>query len=129
MTLTAYRRRADRIVTAVQIRLDSAGIEYRKWGGPQRADPGDWLVDNEGDVYTVDAQSFASTYEQIAPGQYRKCGTVWAEEASGPGEIATREGKTSYVAGDYIVYNDQEGRDGYAIARQRFESLYEPVVS
>src|SRR5512143_2772130 len=56
-----YVRRPDRPVAAVRLALDTAGLIYRKWGGEQRAKPGDWIVDNDGDVYTVDADVFART--------------------------------------------------------------------
>ena len=54
-----YRKCPDRAVIAVQIDLDTPGFTYRKWGGEQRCKAGDWLVDNDGDVYTVDRESFA----------------------------------------------------------------------
>lgn len=126
--LLAYRSRPTRIVTAVQIRLDCDALRYRKWGGVQQANAGDWLVDNEGDVYTVDEKTFSATYDSVGPGQYRKHVTVWAEVADHAGDIETREGRTSYSAGDYLVYNDRQRQDGYAVSRERFESLYEPEV-
>jgi acetylornithine deacetylase/succinyl-diaminopimelate desuccinylase-like protein len=36
------------------------------------AKAGDWLVDNGGDVYTVDAEVFARTYREVARGAYVK---------------------------------------------------------
>ena len=54
-----YVRRPDRPVAAVRLALETDGLIYRKWGGEQRAKAGDWIVDNEGDVYTVDADVFA----------------------------------------------------------------------
>ena len=67
MNLTSrqrYVRRPDRPVAAVRLALDTDGLVYRKWGGEQRAKAGDWIVDNDGDVYTVDADVFARTYRQ-----------------------------------------------------------------
>lgn len=78
--LKRYRRREDTIVTAVKIDLNTDGFRYQKWGGDQIARPGDWLVDNRGDVYTIDGIAFAETYAEISPGRYRKTGYVWAEE-------------------------------------------------
>ena len=76
-TRRRYVRRPDRPVTAVRLALDTDGLVYRKWGGEQRAKPGDWIVDNDGDVYTVDADVFERTYRQIGPARTsrpRRCG-------------------------------------------------------
>jgi hypothetical protein len=84
-------------------------------------------VQNGDDVYTVDAVVFARTYERIGAVEYRKSGTVWAEEAKNPGSIDTKKGKTHYAAGDFIVYNDRAQTDGYAITAPKFRELYVPV--
>ena len=42
-----------------------------------------------------------------------------------PGQIATKEGVTHYKAGAYLVYNDPEGKDGYAVEAEAFEKMYE----
>jgi hypothetical protein len=55
-------------VTAVQLDVDAEGFEYKKWGGVQRCKRGDWLVSNEGDIYTIDNETFRTTYRQVAPG-------------------------------------------------------------
>ena len=121
-----YRKRADAAVSAVRLDLDTEGFSYRKWGGEQRCKPGDWLVDNRGDIYTVDADTFAKTYTEVSPGRYMKTTEVWAELAEQDGVIETLEGETRFSAGDYIVYNDRECMDGYAVTREVFESMYEP---
>ena len=123
----AYRKRAGTAVTAVRLDLDTDGLLYRKWGAQQRGKPGDWLVDNDGDVYTVDATSFAATYERTSPGRYHKRVPVWAERAERAGEVRTREGVTRHVAGDYLVANDVDGKDAYAMSAERFHRLYEPI--
>ena len=119
-----YRKKADQCVLAVQFRLESEGFTYRKWGGVQRCKSGDWLVDNGGDVYTVDQDVFAATYRQIDPGRHLKITPVWAEKASEPGIIKTKEGRSQYKAGDYLVYNNQDGTDGYCVSAEKFESMY-----
>jgi hypothetical protein len=111
-------------VCAVRLDLDTAGFWYRKWGGRQRCKRGDWLVDNAGDVYTVDARVFARTYKRVRAGVYVKSTLVWAERARRAGSIATKEGRSRYKAGDYIVYNDRSGRDGYCMSARKFRSLY-----
>src|SRR5213595_912322 len=89
-----YTRRPDRSVAAVRLALDTDGFVYRKWGGEQRAKPGDWIVDNDGDVYTVDADVFARTYRRTAVGAYVKTTPVWAERATHTGSVKTKEGST-----------------------------------
>jgi hypothetical protein len=119
-----YVRRPDRPVAAVRLAIETDGLVYRKWGGEQRAKAGDWIVDNDGDVYTVDAQVFERTYRRTGTGAYVKSTPVWAERASHAGVIKTKEGVTHYDAGDYIVANDPEGSDEYAITAVKFENLY-----
>lgn len=121
-----YRRRPDQAVSAVRLALDFDGFSYRKWGDTQRAAAGDWLVDNGGDVYTVAAQTFERTYEQIGPGRWIKSAPVWAEQAEQAGSVATQEGRTHYEAGDWLVSNGEDGSDAYAISAAKFEQLYEP---
>lgn len=120
-----YRRRPDHPVAAVRLLLDTEGLRYRKWGAEQHAKPGDWLVDNAGDVYTVDADSFARTYRAVGPGAYVKSTPVWAARAATAGSVATKEGTTHYAAGDYLVSNQEDGSDAYAVAADKFEALYE----
>lgn len=122
-----YRKKADAAVSAIRLDLDTEGFSYRKWGGVQRCKPGDWLVDNGGDIYTVDAATFAKTYAETSPGRYIKTSEVWVEVADKDGVIKTLEGETRYSAGDYIVFNDEEGLDGYAVTPEVFESMYEPA--
>ncbi len=125
--LRKYKKKPDSFVTAVQLRLDTDGFAYEKWGGTQRCKRGDWLVDNDGDVYTVDEETFARTYERVSPGVFVKTAEVWAEVAEEPGSIDTLEGVTHYSAGDYLVYNRAGRKDGYAVEADEFEAMYEPV--
>jgi len=121
-----YVRRPDRSVAAVRLALETDGLVYRKWGGEQRAKPGDWIVDNDGDVYTVDADVFARTYRQTATGAYVKTTPVWAERVTTAGSVKTKEGATQYEPGDYLVSNNRDGSDEYAMKAQKFEDLYAP---
>ncbi len=129
MSRREYRRRAGTTVVAVQLDLDTDGFTYRKWGGVQTCKPGDWVVNNAGDVYTVDRDTFARTYQPVGEGRFQKSSTVWAEVAAAPGSINIKEGITHYDAGDYLVFNDRAGEDGYAMTAEKFESLYEEVPS
>jgi len=125
-TRRRFRKKADSYVVAVQLDLDTAGFSYRKWGAEQRCKPGDWLVDNQGEMYTVDSEVFAKTYRKVSPGIYVKTTQVWAEVATEPGSVATKEGRSNYEAGDYLVYNNEDGTDAYCVGRAKFESTYEP---
>ena len=120
-----YRRRKGNEVVAVRLDLDTAGFTYNKWGGTQRCKPGDWVVLNNGDTYTVDAETFERTYEEVGPGLFLKTTPIWARQAAKAGTIATKEGSTSYKKDDYIVANDPEGHDRYAVSADKFTKLYE----
>lgn len=120
-----YRKKADQYVVAVQLKLETEGFTYRKWGGEQRCKQGDWLVDNGGEIYTVDQGVFADTYRPVAPGHYVKTTPVWAEMATAAGAVATKEGRSHYVAGDYLVSNNKDGTDAYCVSAAKFESMYD----
>lgn len=122
-----YRRKKGTAVTAVQLNLETEGFSFTKWGGTQFCKQGDWLVDQDGETHTVDKDSFARTYEQVGPGRYVKIAPVWAEVAESDGVIETKEGGTHYHSGDYLVYNEEDGGDGYAVTPGRFEEMYDEV--
>lgn len=122
-----YRKKGSATICAVQLNLDTDGFSYEKWGGEQRCKSGDWLVDNAGDCYTIDQQTFAQTYAEQSPGVYRKTQVVWAEVASDAGTVSTREGTTDYAVGDYLVCNNADGSDAYAVGKAAFNKLYEPI--
>ena len=122
-----YRKKASEYVVAVRLDFETDGLVYRKWGGTQRAKAGDWLVDNAGDVYTVDAEVFARTYERVLAGVYIKITPVWAEVATHAGSVKTKEGQSHYQAGDYIVSNNKNGDDAWCIAKEKFQAMYSRV--
>jgi hypothetical protein len=121
-----YAVREGQEVTAIQLNLNLDAFTYQKWGSRQTVKRGDWLVERDGQVHTVAAETFKQTYEQVGPSTYRKCSIVWAAPAAEAGLIATQEGTTHFRQGDYIVWNDAAGNDGYAIAKEIFENLYVP---
>lgn len=123
--LHRYRKKADQFVIAIQLSLETAGFSYQKWGGEQRCKPGDWLVNNNGDVYTIDGDAFQRTYQKVATGRYVKVTPVWATKATQAGSVDTKEGTSQYQAGDYIVYNQEDGTDAYCVRPEKFESMYE----
>lgn len=121
-----YRKKANCFVVAVQLDLDTGGFIYNKWGAEQRCKRGDWIIDNDGDIYTVDRQVFAKTYRSVGPGVYIKSTPVWAEVATESGAVITKEGTSNYEAGDYLVFNNENGTDAYCMDTAKFESMYEP---
>jgi hypothetical protein len=120
-----YKKREKQFVVAVQLAFDTEGFTYHKWGGVQQCKRGDWVVSNMGDTYTIDEAVFARTYRHVSPGVYMKITPVWAEVVNAPGSVATREGVSHYESGDYLVYNDEEGRDAYCMNAAKFETMYE----
>ena len=120
-----YKKKQTSFVTAVQLDLDTEGFVYNKWGGKQVCNRGDWLVDNNGDKYTVAQESFAKTYKFVSPGVYVKSAPVWAEVTEKTGKVKTNEGETAYQAGDYLVSNNEDGTDAYAMSAEKFESMYD----
>jgi hypothetical protein len=120
-----YIKLAVREVVAVQLALDTIGFTYQKWGSVQTCKANDWIVNNDGDVYTVDRDSFERTYRQTASGRYLKDAPVWAERAKEAGSVQTKEGETHYRAGDYLVFNEEHGGDAYAVSADKFESMYQ----
>lgn len=119
-----YRKRKKQVVHAVRLALVTEGFTYRKWGDLQRCKRGDWIVDNDGEVYTVDARTFAQTYQHVRHGAYEKVAPVWAERAESAGRVTTKEGTTAYKRGDYLVFNKESGRDAYAVSPSKFEKMY-----
>jgi hypothetical protein len=122
-----YRKRSDQFVVAVQVGLETEGFTYHKWGADQRCKSGDWLLNNGGDIYTVDKDVFARTYREVGPGHYAKLTAVWAEVAATAGSVKTKEGRSHYQAGDYLVSNNEDGSDAYCMSAAKFKEMYEPV--
>ncbi len=121
-----YLKKSGNPVTAVKMDLAFDDFIYQKWNASQSGKPGDWLVNNNDDVYTVDNDYFRKNYKCLSPGVYEKIGEIWAEVAQEDGSIETVEGSTSYIAGDYLVYDREVGGVGYAVSKQDFERMYHP---
>ena len=124
MKIKKYIKKERIPVIAIQLNLETQGFFYTKWGGQQKCKGGDWIVFNQGETYTIDADSFAATYEKVALGSYVKTAPVYAYEASSDGHIDTKEGISAYKRGDFVVYNNPDMTDGYAIEREKFLSMY-----
>jgi hypothetical protein len=125
-----YRKKDKQTVIAVQLDLDTEGLHYFKWGDQQFAKKGDWLVNNNGSTYTIDQAVFKRTYRRIGSGKYEKVSAIHAVEAHQDGSIETLEGRTHYLAGDYVVYEKPgQTKGAYAIARKEFQEMYRLVDS
>src|SRR5688572_9605329 len=98
MAFREYRRRPGATVYAIQLDLETDGFDYLKWNERQHCKRGDFIVRNGDDTYTVDADVFKSTYRKVGSIEYEKFGTVWADQATAAGTIATKEGATQYEA-------------------------------
>ncbi len=120
-----YRKKVNKPVFAIQIKLETSSFSYSKWGDRQTCKAGDWLVDNDGDIYTIDQQVFAGTYRQLAPATYVKVTPIWAKKADIAGSVKTKEGRSHYRAGDYIVSNHEDGSDAWCITAEKFHDMYE----
>ena len=122
-----YRKKDECFVVAVKLDLDTKGFNYFKWGAKQTCKPGDWLIDNDGDIYTIDQEVFSRTYRKVSSGMYVKTTLVWAGVATDSGRILTKEGSSQFEKGDFLVYNNKDGTDGYCMSASKFKSMYELV--
>ena len=124
-----YRKKSDQYVIAVQLALDTEGFEYEKWGSSQRCKAKDWVVYNVAnqETYTIDNTVFQSAYVTVDSGKYAKVGLVTAKQALQDGSVKTKEGITEYKRGDYLVTNEGDGSDVYAISADKFALMYELV--
>jgi hypothetical protein len=127
MEVRKYIKKERTPVIAVKLDLETEGFFYTKWGSQQKCKKGDWLVFNQGETYTIDADSFAATYEEIALGTYVKTAPVYAYEAMKDGSIDTKEGVSSYKRGDFVTFNNPDMTDGYKIDQEKFHSMYVEV--
>jgi hypothetical protein len=122
-----YQKKASQPVIAIRIDLDMDPFAYRKWGGEQHAKRGDWLVNNDGDVYTVDGKVFTKTYRKARSGVYVKVAPVWAELVTAAGSVKTIEGESHYKRGDYLVHNQRNGGNPYCVSAAKFKAMYRPA--
>lgn len=98
----ARRFRRAGMVTARQL------PEPRDWvtkaGDTLHGKAGDWLVEGpDGAERTVADEKFRASYEEIAPGQYRRVGVVTARQVSAGESVATLEGSATARPGDWVV--------------------------
>ena len=93
---------------AVQLDLETDGLTCQKWGGAQTCKADDWMVNNDGNVYTVDRDTFARTYGAVSPGIYEK------DAQSGQGSPSSRsdchEGRRDPLPGGRLPRLQRPGR-------------------
>jgi len=122
-----YRKKSDQFIIAVQLDIETDGFTYKKWGSEQKCKPGDWLVNNNSETYTIDQDVFKKTHRKVGDGKYVKTTPVWAEKTTEDGSVDTKEGKSHYKSGDYLVSNNEDGTDAYCISADKFTKMYEAV--
>jgi len=125
--MKSYKRKTAGTIVAIQLKFEELHFTFKKWQASQKCKSGDWLVENQGDVYTVDEEEFARTYEKVSKGIYKKTSIIWANQAQSIGHIKTIEGKTHYKNGDFLIANEKNGEYLYAISNKKFHQLYETV--
>ena len=99
-----------------------------KSGEMMHAGAGDWAVTgDDGRQWSVDAEVFDSTYENVGPKRYRRAGTVLARRAQRRETIATMEGDAVAEEGDWIVQG--EGGEQWPVHDGHFRASYQGPVS
>ena len=59
-----YKKKVTSFVTAIQLDLGTEGFVHLKWDRRQACNRGDWLIDSNGDEYTVSPESYSRTSGQ-----------------------------------------------------------------
>ncbi|MGQ7787939.1 PGDYG domain-containing protein [Nesterenkonia sp. K-15-9-6] len=102
-------------------------VEPHRWttasGAVMEAKPGDWIVDDDGQQWSVDAEVFAETYEAVSEGRYRKTGEVRARQIAQPTSLETLEGSDQLDAGDWVVQN--ASGECWGVSDARFRRRYQ----
>lgn len=72
-------------------------------GSELSAAAGDWLLTDGVEEWTVAAQVFTRTYDELPDGRYVKHALVEAVRTERPVEVATLEGPARAEAGDWVL--------------------------
>jgi hypothetical protein len=98
----ARRYRPTAVVSARQ--LTDPLVWRTSRGADLRAEAGDWeLVDDDGDRWTVAADTFTRSYQRSPDGHYRKRELIDAVRLTGRAEISTLEGAATAEIGDWLL--------------------------
>lgn len=114
---------SNRVVHAKQ--LNEACTWTTKHGSLLSAQPGDWLLKEGGQEWTVARNIFEKTYTACGEGEYVKSAPIRAVKLDAPAVISTLEGESEAKEGDYLASNP-EG-DIWPIPAEEFERVYRPV--
>lgn len=88
--------------------------------------PGDWLVEDGAQKWTVADAVFRETYEQVDNGTYAKRAPVFARMVSGNVTLVTLEGNIALSPGDWLVCN--LNGDCWGMTAVQFASKYRPAL-
>lgn len=87
--------------------------------------PGDWLVETDGERWTVDGEVFQRTYEHLEADVYRKVTPVLAAKLAHPDSVESREGVVNAERGDLLVCNITG--ECWSVPACRFFQRYAPL--
>lgn len=92
-----------RVGTVTAQQRDKPWAWTSRSGATMQADPGDWMVEENGESWSVRDDIFRSSYRHLSGSQWQRSGTILARPAQ-PGEtIDTPEGPTTAADGDWVV--------------------------
>jgi hypothetical protein len=98
----------------------------REWvtpaGSTLKGSAGDWLLNDGTTQWTVSAEAFANTYEEVSPGTWHKTGTVWAQRLSSCADVETPEGIARAEVGDWLVGSPEAG--AWPVSNDIFQHRY-----
>lgn len=117
-----YRRkgevRAERITERIQWQTQA--------GDTLIGEPGDWLVtDTSGGKRTVKDDPFRLSHDEVAPGRYRRSGTVTAYQVQTITTVETLEGAATANPGDWVLQRDFNDR--WPVPDAHFRASYEEI--
>lgn len=109
------------------IQLDAPLTWNADHGSTMQAQPGDWLVQSEGDTWSVEDGIFRVTYEHLRDDLYRKVTPVLAVELPAAGTVLSREGMVEAEQGDLLVCNVTG--ECWSMPKEKFFQRYAVVGS
>ena len=124
-------------------RLATSGTEFRstvivkarqlttphEWtsrsGSVLRGQPGDWVLFDGDDEWTITDEAFTASYHQRPDGDWEKRSTIRAVQLDGAVEVDTPEGASRAEAGDWLATS--LGAGAWPIAANAFTRRYVPT--
>lgn len=114
-----------RVGTVLSYQLDTDHEWTTSGGDVLVGRAGDWLVSNDSDMWTVAADVFERTYEQLPNGRWRKTALITAVRATERTTIQTLEGPAVAEVGDWIATNPTG--ESWPIKADTFARHYVPA--